>query len=446
MTRTAQAQTVADTIDQHRMLSVGEPVVVGFSGGADSTALAVLLVQLGHNVILGHVDHSMRPESAGEAEWCAHIAERLGTRFMYDKVKVSPPTQAEARRVRYLCLVRMAEQCGAFRIATGHTLDDQAETVRMRLDRGGFGMGIPAVRENVVRPLLGLRRSDTEQVCRSAEIPYLTDPSNQNPKYTRVRIRSELQHGSQDEVLRLVATGREASAQADIARSQAVAHVEKWVKFENSDAVIDRTALRSIEPQQARQLIRTVAGHLGLDPNPRLLTDILSKVIEVTGARLTVGLGLSVWCEKEVVVIGRWTTPAVLPQIRIEIPGVTNLYGWGLQLSAESADVREVFSPSKLEELIDADQLADFASIRQWRPGDRFCPLGSSGSSKLQDFFVDTGVPQRLRSRVPILECGGRIAWVAGHRLDDRFKVTGSTKSVLRIRIEQTSQLRREVG
>lgn len=433
---TPQAEAVAAAIAHHRMLSPSEPVLVGFSGGADSTALALVLLELGHNVILGHVDHAMRPESGAEAASCAATAERLGAPFLMEKVKVSPPSQAEARRMRYLALQRMAARCGATRIATGHTLDDQAETVRMRLDRGGFGMGIPPVRENIVRPALSLRRSDTESMCRSAGVPFLNDPSNFNPKYTRVRVRSELAGGSDDEMLRLASTAQQTFNAAQDSDRETVAHVERWVRFERSDALIDRQALRSLEPQQSRNLVRAVAQHLGLEPNPRLLCDIVNKVVPVTGARLAVGMALSVWSEKDVVVMGRWATAAVLPQVKVNVPGVTALTGWGLQLSTEWVDRTDNFTPSNSEELVDGDQLGAFPRIRQWRAGDRFHPLGGPGSRKLQDFFVDAGVPRRIRLTVPILESAGRIAWVAGHRLDERFKVTPQTVRTLKIRIE----------
>lgn len=434
---TPQAQAVAATIAHHRMLSAPEPVLVAFSGGADSTALALVLLELGHNVILGHVDHAMRPDSGTEAATCAELAARLDAPFLMEKVKVSPPSQAEARRVRYLALQRMAAQCGATRIATGHTLDDQAETVRMRLDRGGFGLGIPPVRDNIVRPVLDLRRSDTESVCSNAGVPFLNDPSNSNPRYTRVRVRSELAGGSDSEVLRLASTAGRTLAEAEERDRETVVNVERWVRFEHSDALIDRSALASLEPQQARNLVRTVAQHLGLEPNPRLLSDILSKVVKVTGARLAVGLGLCVWSEKDVVVMGRWSAPDCLAQIKVNAPGLTALPGWGMQLVAEWSETAN-FGSSKFEELVDGEQLGPFPRIRQWRPGDRFYPLGGPGSRKLQDFFGDRGVPRRIRSRIPILESEGRIAWVAGHRLDERFKVTDQTKRVMRIRIEQS--------
>ncbi|MEX0789738.1 MAG: tRNA lysidine(34) synthetase TilS, partial [Actinomycetota bacterium] len=157
------AERAADAIARHQMLLPGERVLAGFSGGADSTAMVLLLKELGYEVILGHVDHGMRPCSSDDARHCRAVARRLGLEYSESRVQVEPATQAEARRVRYAALQRMAAAGGAGRIATGHTMDDQAETVMLRLDRGGYGLGIPPVRDNIVRPILNLRRKDTEQ-------------------------------------------------------------------------------------------------------------------------------------------------------------------------------------------------------------------------------------------------------------------------------------------
>lgn len=433
-----QARLAARTIDDHRMLDKGERVLAGLSGGADSTALALVLVELGHDVVLGHVDHCLRAGSGLDAAHCAHLAATLGVPFLAEKVTVDPATQAQARKARYLALARMAGLCGASKIATGHTLDDQAETVRMRLERGGFAMGIPAVRDNIVRPLLALRRSDTEQLCGAAGVIYLHDPSNDDPRFTRVRIRSMLAGATDREVRMLAAAGGLAAADARRAGRRVQQLLARWVRFDDLEARIDRDALRALAPGQARRLVREVAGRFGLDPNPRLVDDILAKAAAVTGARLDLGKGLSVWSERDEVIFGRWPAEVTLPEAPVALPGVTLVPGWGLQVTAEWVQGPPVYSSSRWEEVVDGARLGEAVRIRQWMPGDRFMPLGAGGSRKLQDLFVDSGVPRCRRSRVPVLEAGGRIAWVVGHRLDDRFKVTSRTAVPMKIRVSRS--------
>lgn len=435
-----QLASVASTIEQHRMLSPGEPVLVAFSGGADSTALAILLGDLGYRTILGHVDHGMRKESGADARHCAKIAELLESPFLFEDVTVDPPSQAEARRVRYAALNRMSDEIGTTRIATGHSLDDQAETVKMRLERGGYGMGIPPVRDNIIRPLLGLRRAELEQVCVQAGVPYVNDPSNLDPKYTRVRVRYGLV-GATDEFVRELAAEAEVTANeaAGVLRATDLAH-SRWVSFEGAEAVIDRQALALLDPPVARQLLRRVAGSFGIELTYRLIRDIVTKVVPVTGARLSLERGLSVWSEKETVLVGQWAQPAELPEVVLPVPGVTIVPGWGLEVEAHPVSVQSPLNDSRFEELVDADVLGERVSVRQWQPGDRFEPLGATGSKKLQDFFVDSGVPRRLRSEVPLLVAGDRIAWVVGHRIDRRFRLTEHSTRAMRLRATSTSQ------
>jgi tRNA(Ile)-lysidine synthase len=426
--------TVASTIAEHGMLDPGETVLVAFSGGADSTALAILLGKLGYSTVLGHVDHGMRADSWKDAEHCAAVAEVVGLPFLCEKVEVVPPSQVEARNARYAALQRMAAQSGASKVATGHSFDDQGETVRMRLDRGGFPMGIPPVRGNVVRPLLGLRRADLERVCAAAKVPYLEDPSNKDPKYTRVRVRSELARESDDYVRGLVAAGEAARREADALSREAEPAYGRFVRFEAGEAVIDRRGLRALSPPVARQVLRRAALSFGVELSGRLVADIFAKVVPVTGARLSLGAGLSIWSEKDVLGIGQWAAPAQLPEVELSVPGVTRLPAWELEVVAETAPVSSPRSPFTFEELFDADALGTEVRIRQWRPGDRFEPLGAKGSKKLQDFFVDAGVPRRMRSRVPLVVAPDRIAWVVGHRLDRRFRLTASSARAMRLK------------
>ncbi|HEX2053839.1 MAG TPA: tRNA lysidine(34) synthetase TilS [Actinomycetota bacterium] len=432
------ASTVAATIGREQMIPGGERVLAAFSGGADSTALVLLLHKLGCDLVLGHVDHGMRPDSGYDAGHCAEVAGRLGLPFLSRRVSVNPPTQAQARLMRYQALEEMAAQAGASRIATGHTLDDQAETVRMRLDRGGFGLGIPPVRGRIVRPLLDLRRADTEQVCREAGIRFVHDPSNENPHYRRVAVRRELASATQEDVQRLAELADRTRLQA---AETAVAVQQLWersVRRSGDQMVIERSALRPAAAPVASQLVRRAAGELGVELTSAAVSDILRKVVPVTGARLDLPAGVAVWSERSRVVFGRYLVDRVLPEMQIFVPGTTRLPAWELSLSAaEEPRPREVRSAGqRLSEVVDASEVGSVVTVRQWRPGDRFHPLGSPGTRKLQDFFVDAGIPRSERSSVPIVSAGDRIVWVAGHRLDDRFKVTAFTSRVLRLTLE----------
>ncbi|HMC40400.1 MAG TPA: tRNA lysidine(34) synthetase TilS [Acidimicrobiales bacterium] len=168
------------------------PVALAVSGGPDSLALLVLGAAAGLSGTAVHVDHGLRPGSESEADVVADAARRWGFAFSAVRVHVDegPDLEARARRARYGALPRGA--------LTGHTMDDQAETVLLNLMRGAGVDGLSGMRRSeagpagVSRPLLGLRRHDTEEVCRRAGLVPVRDPSNADPRFRRNRVRAEL--------------------------------------------------------------------------------------------------------------------------------------------------------------------------------------------------------------------------------------------------------------
>ena len=164
----------------------GDPLVCGVSGGPDSLALLVLGTAAGCAVTAVHVDHGLRPGSAGEADTVAAAARRFGARFRSVRVVVTdgPNLEARARTARLGALGPGA--------ATGHTADDQAETVLANLLRGAGVHGLAGMRSGLTRPILGLRRRETVALCRHLELTPVRDPSNEDPRFLRNRVRSEL--------------------------------------------------------------------------------------------------------------------------------------------------------------------------------------------------------------------------------------------------------------
>jgi tRNA(Ile)-lysidine synthase len=433
------AGIVAGTISRHAMLGLGDRVLAAYSGGADSTALAILLNRLGYRVVLGHIDHGLRSDGAAEAGHCATVAAALGVPMIACRVAVDPPTQAEARRVRYAALGRMAAVAGISHIATGHTLDDQAETVELRRRRGGFGLGIPPTRGNVVRPILELRRAETERVCFQAGLRYLNDPSNSNQLYARARVRSELAAAGPERFQDLVQAGEQAGRAARATRQAAARLSDRGVTRSRGEAGIEvrieRSALKGADPGAIRQLIHDVGDELEVELSARLVRDILSKVAFRTGAELQLPAGLSVWAEPNHLVMGPAPQAPILPVVELSFPGVAECSEWGLRVQIGDASPSEPPAPSLFNQLFDLSAFEGFLAMRQWAPGDRFRPLGAPGRRKLQDFFVDQHVPRRRRPLVPIITDGNRIAWVVGHRIEDGFKLTAATTRVVKISV-----------
>jgi tRNA(Ile)-lysidine synthase len=173
------------------------PVVVACSGGPDSLALLALTNDAALDPVAVHVDHGLRPGSAAEADVVAEHATRLGVGFVAEAaaVTVGPNLEARARAARYEVLERVRDRLGASAILVGHTADDQAETVLLNLLRGSASAGLGAMaarRGNLIRPLLGVRRAETEALCAELGFVPVRDPTNDDTRLRRNWIRHEV--------------------------------------------------------------------------------------------------------------------------------------------------------------------------------------------------------------------------------------------------------------
>jgi tRNA(Ile)-lysidine synthase len=190
-----------------------ETIVVGVSGGADSVALLLALAELKSagklsvTIVVAHLDHKLRPTSARDARWVAELAAKLGFDSVTGRSKVAEIARANndnleqaAREARYAFLERTAKRKSARHVLTAHTMDDQAETVLLRLMRGSAGAGLGGMEATrslgnsvqLVRPLLWARRTDTENYCRLRKTEFLVDEMNNDPGFARVRVRQQL--------------------------------------------------------------------------------------------------------------------------------------------------------------------------------------------------------------------------------------------------------------
>lgn len=234
---------VTDLLGRCRFPERAAPLVCAVSGGADSLALLVLAAATGREITAIHVDHRTRPGSESEAALVAEAAHRYGASFRAVQVDVSPGPnlEARARSARYGALPPD--------VLTGHTADDQAETVLLNLMRGASLDGLAGMRtEN--RPLIGLRRHETRQLCHEVELQPFDDPSNDDPRHRRNRVRHELMPLLDDIAERDVApiVARQAALTRD-----AVDHLA-----ELADALdpTDARALRHAPPSLARIAVR----------------------------------------------------------------------------------------------------------------------------------------------------------------------------------------------
>ena len=395
---------VLETCRRRHLLGYNDRVLVALSGGADSTALLAALVELRaagevREVTAIHVDHGLRPGSDADGEACARVCALLGVPLRRVKVEVRAGNlQAEARRARYRALRDEAALVGATRIATGHTLDDQAETVLLRLLRGSGARGlsgIPPRRGAIVRPLIDRSRAEVEDHLRTRRLPHLVDPSNGTPRFLRNRVRSEALP-----VLRSLAPHAPLALAraADLLRDdeRALAAEGRRRVIDGSASVVDLRDLPvAVRRRAVRELWRQATGKRA-DLEARQVESVLAMLRPGAPSRLPLSGGREAIVRQGRLAIRGVPAPVVPPTpLRIAEPGTHPIPGGGLL---------EVGSASG-------------AAWPLWwrgrRPGDRIRPAGGRGSKKLKAWLIDRKVPREVRDALRVLaDDDGWVLWV----------------------------------
>jgi tRNA(Ile)-lysidine synthase len=433
----------------------GDRALVAISGGADSTALAYLAAEARPDLelTLVHVRHGLRDDRA-DLEAVTRHAGWLGLPLELRKVEVEPRGRGgedAAREARHAALDEVATATRASWVLLGHHADDQAETVLLRLARGtgieGLGAMAP-VRGRLVRPLLRLRRSDLRRFVELEGLPTVEDPTNADPAVRRAVVRHEL-------LALLERTGPDPVGAlgrlADLARDDALA-LDGWASEvvrrdrRRVGAVVSlpTSTLAELPVAVARRVVRHLVQHVASssdetqhDP-PTAAT--VSRVLDLEPGRtvhLPGGIHASAgggWCS-----LAPAASPATDP-VELLVPGTTPWEPAGVRLvavtpasaplPAASATGQIAFElpdawsppPARLDAgavppggVRDRLRIVLPASlppleIRGRRPGDRV--VTSVGTQRLQDVFVDAGVPRPVRDRWPVVSDGDRVVWV----------------------------------
>ena len=455
-------------IDAHELLCPGAKVIVSVSGGADSMALLSLLHGLESTyrltLIVAHVNHQLRgKEATRDARFVQRQADKLGLPFHQMDVDVKAlkhrtglSTQHAARQLRYGALRSLCRSLAATHIALGHTADDQAETLLMRLLRGGgpAGLsGIPVKRMPFIRPLFEVHRHAILDYLRAAGISWVEDNSNMSRRYLRSRIRLDLMptlrayHPSIAQRLHHVADMLRADNDVLEQQTEDLANQALGWRVGNAMLAIKRAPFAVAPLALQRRLLRFAVDRLPRSGHAAGFRDI-EALWRFTvdngnvGQRLTLSGRLMAEWQKDVVLL--WQTRALPPtslSVLLPVPGTLALRGLALSLTARSLGLtqgwRQQAEPRRV--FVDVDAAAFPLSIRFPQPGDRFHPLGATGSQKLQDFFINNKVPKAMRPYVPLVLAGAEILWVVGYRVAEPFKVRPDTRQVLELASSETT-------
>lgn len=473
-------QQVADFIQHENMLQPGQRLVVGVSGGPDSVCLLDCLNRLGYRIIVAHLDHQLRPDSSDEAAYVHRIAQSYGLEVKIERQDVGAAVRAgssieeAARLIRYGFLVRVAKAHDIDVIATGHTADDQVETILMHFLRGAGpsglrGMlpvtpleewiGIPdSIGINLVRPLLETSHKQVLAYCEANGLDPKLDPSNLDLTFTRNRLRHHLipiletYNPGVKRVIRRM--GHLMIGEAELV-NELVEGLWPEIVRDKGDRVfsIRKASFLSQPVALKRALMREVISRLcpsrrdiGFEAVERVLDYISCSQL---GRRQVLVGNLELLHFEDEIVIRESGSPIVFaefPQLtsnrrrKLPVPGSARLAsGWFLNTMVKDLDTKirgELMNDSGgMVAAIDELSVRAPLALRPRKSGDRIRPLGLKGSTKVADLFINQQIPQPARERWPLVESGNQIVWVVGLRMSDEFRLTEKTQRAIVMRI-----------
>lgn len=471
-------------IEQHQLLPDQGRVVVAVSGGADSLCLLHLLHRLcgpgqrysAVQLHVAHLDHQLRGEvGESDAACVARIAEDWGLPVTLGSCDVARLAREErrsleeaARVARYHFLREVAQGAP---IAVAHHQDDQVETLILHWLRGGGIVSMVGLRprqRDIIRPLLCISRADTLAYCQQYQLAPLEDASNADTRFLRNRVRHE--------VLPLLASINPGIRETLIRNAETLRIDAEWIEAqvdtcwprvvsEEPEPIIAIPALIALPLSLRRHLLRRAASrlHNGQSPLETRHYQLIEQLIQHTG-----GEEQSLDLPGQLRAIRRGGTlvftqarTSTQPRIgahesvQLTIPGQSAVPGTAWRAVAEFVQGQElqaalialqhedwrnvwrILRADKYTVYVDGARLGAALYVRTRRPGDRMRPLGMAHEKKVQDILVDSRIARHEREQIPLFFAAEHCIWLAGIHIDDRVRLTGHTRLIVRLSIDR---------
>jgi len=464
-------QQVLQYIRRYGLLKAGDRVGVAVSGGADSVGLLRLLSELrpklGIVISVVHFNHKLRGSAADADErFVRELAEHHRLEFHCGNADVRAQAREKhvsvetaARAARYEYFRNLLHEGRVNRIATAHTIDDQAETVLLKAVRGAGTRGLAGVyprlsvagatksrksgtqeRGAIVRPLLATRREDLEAYLNAIGQAWRYDRSNRDLRHARNRVR----HGILPRLKRsLNPAVREALAEtAEIARaeedywSREVARIWPQVAISRSLGTykaLKLAALRALPLALRRRVVRAVAESLGLRLDFVHVEEVLALA---SGQSVVLPWGWTVTCAKDQLRFGPQGAASVEAadyDYPLPIPGQVDVpeVGFTFEVRLVPTDGKREYNP---EHLLDCRLAQRGLHLRNWRAGDRFWPAHSRSPKKVKELLQERHVHGPERKLWPVVVCGEEVVWLRGFPVSARFRFPDGVKEAMLIR------------
>jgi len=433
-------QAFVTNLKKEQLVTPGDRVLLAVSGGIDSAVMCGLFHKAGISFSIAHCNFQLRgKESKADETFVKKLAAKYNVTFHSIRFHTSAfakknklSIQVAARNLRYDWFEQLREAFGYASVATAHHSDDSVETFLINLVRGTgiAGMhGILPRQGNIIRPLLFCNKEAIGDFAEKNKIKFRSDSSNDSEQYLRNRIRKsllpalkKLNPSIDTTILKNI---EHLSGVEQIFRKEILRTKKEILRVKNSTVYISIKGLNELDPLPAYlfELLKPYGF------NTASIEEIIHSLGSIPGKQFTSATHRLIRDRKDLIIQSKENLADENTSFSIKKN----------QRSAEAGNIRLAFSQlpagtnfsrSVMSASLDLDTLSFPLTIRKWREGDAFQPIGMKGKKKLSDFFIDRKLSIAEKEDTWLLVSGGEIAWVIGQRIDERFKVTGSTKKI----------------
>ena len=449
----ATEQKVLRFVKENDLIVSGDKLLIALSGGPDSVFLLHLLNKYKKKYKIGigavHINHLLRgKDSERDNLFCKAICNELSIPFYHisrniksfaKKNKTS--LEVAGRKIRYEFFEKISESNGYNKVATAHNADDNAETVLINLIKGAGVKGIagiPVRRKNIIRPILSITKKEILDYLEENKFEYRFDQSNLSNEFERNYIRNE--------VIPLIHKNiNPAFSKAVLTTSLNLQQFNYWIEnyldkiksniraIKNKSVVIQDDIIKHEEDFMISYLLKDVIDDTFL---VKLESNDLKKIFSLkkkpAGKSEELSANLIALRERNNIFIKKNTSSQKFSSMNINIEDEIRINGKTFSITKVEGTELKIHK-SKNIEYISGDKLKTGFELRVWRKGDKFFPIGMQGSKNISDYLNDIKINSFEKKDQLVLVNNGRIVWVIGKRLDNRFKITSNTKQVLKL-------------
>ncbi|UCC38245.1 MAG: tRNA lysidine(34) synthetase TilS [Candidatus Aminicenantes bacterium] len=445
-------ETFKTTIQEYGLLEKKDNILIAYSGGLDSTGLLALLLELREewdfSLFLGHFNHKLRQKADEDEKFVKQIARKFSIPLFVGRKDIRNYATSRrinleeaGREVRYNFLKKTALKIGKVKIATAHTMTDQAETFLMRLMRGsglrGLGGIFPVKDEIIIRPLIQIEREDIELYLEKKKMSFRMDETNFDRRFLRNRIRLDLiphiRKNFEPQIVsqlgKIASIIREENAFLEkIGKEKA----QRSILRENDQHLLDWKLLSSLPKALARRVVQEFIFDLKGNLREISLEDVDSVLSLKEGKERPIKKDLVLRREQGLIFLKKKPHP----KIKYE-------YSWNGRSPLEISELKLRFIGKRVEKgesplrfddkttaFLDHDNLRFPLLVRSRRDGDRYRPLGAPGQKKLKEIMRAKRIPLRERDRRPVFLSGDEIVWILGLAVSEKFKVRDGSSNI----------------